>query len=1055
VFFVTYVVNLQNKNFFKNMTLTEIAIKRPSLIIVLFSVLIGAGLLSYKQLSYELLPDFSQPVITITTPYPGASPSEVEQQVSKKIEDAMSGLEGLSEVNSKSLENASLVLVWFKHGTNLDVAVQDAQRKLENVKSTLPSGIKSSSMSKISPNDQPVLQLSATSNLSEREFRQKITDEILPQIQQAKGVAEITLLGGEQREIRINVNTEKLNAYRLPLIAVTGAIKQANLEFPTGKVKSEAEQMTVRLAGKFNSIDELRRLIVASPPFGSPIYLQDVADVQDAVADRASIFRSNGQNGLGILIKKQSDANAVTMSKEVRAKLATIEQSYTKENVKFDLLDDSSQMTSTSVEAVTHDLEIAIILVALVMLLFLHSLRSSLIVLVAIPTSLISTFIAMYALGYTLNLMTLLAMSLVIGILVDDSIVVLENIFRHLEMGKDRRTAALDGRNEIGFTALAITLVDVVVFTPIMFTNTTISEVLMQFSMVVVVSTLMSLLVCFTLTPWLASRFATLTHLNEKNPLQWILIQFEKGLNNLTEGYVKWVDWALKNKTITLGAVVFLFFLLGQIMKMGIVGSEFIAEGDQGKMILNLDFDKKTPLSQNNLISKQIEDYLAAQPDIKAVFANVGGPKSGLGGTGQGDETKTQITVIRTPEGIKQKPTPQRLQQLRDTIESRFAGIETYGNNVGLVASAEAPIQIVFSGANREEVLKAAQKIQNQIKTMPGAKDSDISSSDTKGEIRVEVDRERMAKLDLNMATVGMTLQNAFTGDDNSLYRDNGNEYTMRIMLDAFDRKNINDVKNMVFTTNKGQIVRLTDFANIYETQSAAMLERKARHPSVMLTAYVLGAGSGTIADKINTYVKENPMPEGVTMAWDGEIKRQKESFGALGMATGIALILVYLIMVALYDDFVYPFVVLFSIPVAVLGALLAINLTGLNMGIFAGLGMIMLMGLVAKNAILIVDFANHLKTEGKKTSEALLSAVRERMRPILMTTIAMVIGMIPIATAKGAGAEWKNSLAWVLIGGLTSSMILTVVIVPVMYQIVDNLKAFFGGLGRKKEAVG
>jgi hydrophobic/amphiphilic exporter-1 (mainly G- bacteria), HAE1 family len=1026
------------------MSLTEIAIKRPSIIIVLFTILVGGGLFAYKQLGYELLPDFSQPVITITTPYPGASPSEVEQQVSRKLEEAVAGLENIDEVNSKSLENASIVIIWFKHGTNLDVAMQDAQRKIDNIRSTLPTGVKTSRMSKISPNDQPVLQLSATSKLSPREFRQQMEDEIMPQIQQVKGVADITLLGGEQREIRINVNTEKLNAYRIPMIAVTAAIKQANLEFPTGKVKTNSEQLTVRLAGKFKSINEIKRLVVMSPPNGSPIYLQDIADVQDDIAERASIFRYNGNNGLGVLIKKQNDANAVSMAKETRAKFAELEKTYANQNLKFTISDDSSLMTSSSVDAVVHDLEIAVILVALVMLLFLHSIRSSLIVLVAIPTSLISTFTVMFLLGYTLNLITLLAMSLVIGILVDDSIVVLENIFRHLEMGKDKRKAALEGRNEIGFTAMAITLVDVVVFTPIIFTNTTISDVLKQFSVVVVFSTLMSLLVCFTLTPWLASRFSKLEHLNAKNPFHWILIQFEKGLESFTKGYVKTVAWVLRHKAITMLGIVGLFALTGAIMSMGIVGSEFIAEGDQGKMVLSLKYDKRTPLLENNLRTRQIEDFLLSQSDIETVFANVGGPKTGLGGTGLGNESESQLTVQRSMEGVQSLSTPNRLQQLRVEMEKKFVGVEVTGSNIGLVASTEAPIQFYLSGADRTAVAKYAQKMKTMIQAMPGAKDVDISADETQPEIKIEVDRERMAKVDLNMVVVGATLQNAFTGDDDSKFRDQGDEYTIRIMLDAFDRKNMNDVQNIVFTNNKGQTVKLKEFADVFESQGSAMLERKARNPSVMISAYVLGVGSGVVAGNIDNWVKENPLPEGISMKWDGEIKRQKESFGALGMAILASIILVYLIMVALYDNFVYPFVVLFSIPVAIIGALLAINLTGLNMGIFAGLGMIMLLGLVAKNAILIVDFTNHLKTTGKKTNEALLEAVHERMRPILMTTVAMVVGMLPIAMAKGAGAEWKNSLAWVLIGGLTSSMFLTIIVVPIMYSTVDAVKAFF-----------
>ena len=481
------------------MTLTEISIKRPSLIIVIFTVLIGGGWLSYKQLSYQLLPDFAPPILTITTTYPGASPSIVENQVSEPLEDALSGLENIKEVTSFSLENASIVMLEFDNSVDLESVMQDGQRKIEAIKKNLPEDCDNPVIAKIDPNASPVLQLSVTAkNLSDRAFFELMDNEILPLLKQTKGVSEINVLGGERREVRVDIDKEKAKLANISLASINQAIATANIEFPTGKVKSIDEQMTVRLAGKYKTVDELQNLIIGGNG-SSIIRLKDIADVFDGSADQLTISRYNGINGIGLRIKKQSDANAVEMSKLSKLKFKELEEKYKKEGLKFVVATDTSLPTIQAVDAVFHDLELAIILVAAVMLLFLHSLRNAIIVLVSIPASLISTFIAMYLLGYTLNLMTLLAMSLVIGILVDDSIGVLENIYRHLSMGKDSRKAALDGRNEIGFTALAITFVDVVVFTPVVFVQGTISDILQQFSIVVVISTLMSLFVCFTL----------------------------------------------------------------------------------------------------------------------------------------------------------------------------------------------------------------------------------------------------------------------------------------------------------------------------------------------------------------------------------------------------------------------------------------------------------------------------------------------------------------------------------------------------------------------------
>lgn len=1024
------------------MTLTELSIKRPSMIIVIFTILIGGGLLSYNQLSYELLPDFAPPILTVTTTYPGASPATVESQVSKPMEDALSGLENISEVTAFSLDNASVMLLEFKASADIDKSLEDAQRKVNNMLNSLPEGAQTPVIAKIEPNASPVLQVSAIAkNMPERDFMELMDDQILPQIKQTKGVAEVIVIGGERREFRVNVDKDKMKLYGLSLAQINQAVASSNVEFPTGKLKDNSEQMTVRLAGKFKSVDDLRNLIISSTGT-STVKLSDVADVEDGSQDQVTVSRFNGVNGIGLRIKKQSDANAVDMAKATKEKFKDIEQKYKKEGVHFTVATDTSIPTIDSVDAVLHDLELAVLLVAAVMMLFLHSLRNAFIVLIAIPASLISTFIAMYMLGYTLNLMTLLAMSLVIGILVDDSIVVLENIYRHLQMGKNRRQAALDGRNEIGFTALAITLVDVVVFSPVVFIEGTISDILRQFSVVVVVSTLMSLFVCFTLTPWLASRFAKEVKLNPKNPFQAFLIWFERRVNIFTDQYVKLIAWSLRHKIIAGLAVLVIFFASMATMGLGIVGQEFVAQGDQGKFMIKLKYDKSTTFEENNATTLEIEQMILAQKEVvDIVFANVGGPSSGMGASSFGAENRSELTVKMKPDMQKKYPTIKYMNEIRNKIEAKYSGVEVKALNIGMVESEEAPIEIFLSSDDTELLMKEARRLKTAILQIKGAKDPTISTDDITPEVRVELDREKMGQLGLPIAVVGMQLQNGLTGNDDSQFDDKGQEYDIRIMMDKFDRKNVDDIKNVTFTANDGKQVRLSEFADVTVENGNGSLERKNRISNTTIRSYVLGTASGTVSAEIDKYLEENPLDPNIRMLWGGEVKRQKESFGALGTAMGIGLILVYLIMVALYDNFVYPFVVLFSIFVSLVGAILALNLTSSSMGIFTMLGMLMLLGLVAKNAILIVDFTNHLKEQGYTTYTALLEAVRERMRPILMTTIAMVVGMIPIATATGSGAEWKNGLAWVLIGGLTSSMFLTIVVVPIMYYSVDRVK--------------
>lgn len=1034
------------------MTLTELSIKRPSFIIVIFTILIGGGLISYNQLSYELLPDFSPPILTITTAYPGASPATVENQVSKPMEDALSGLENIKEVTCFSVDNASMILLEFAHSTDLEEATQDVQRKINNILSKLPDGIKDPTIAKIEPNAAPVLQVSTiASKLEDKAFTQLMDDEILPQIKQTKGVAEIQLIGGEKREVRVNVDREKMKLYGVSLGQIAQTIKAANVEFPTGKLKNQDEQITVRLNGKFESVAQLANMILVSTG-SSTVRLSDVADVVDATADQASISRFNGLNGIGLRIKKQSDANAVDMARDTKLKFKELEEKYAKEGLKFTVATDTSKPTIESVDAVLHDLELAVLLVAAVMLLFLHSLRNAFIVLISIPASLITTFIAMYLLGYTLNLMTLLAMSLVIGILVDDSIVVLENIYRHLQMGKGKRKATIDGRNEIGFTALAITLVDVVVFSPVVFVEGTISDILEQFSIVVVISTLMSLFVCFTLTPWLASRFAKETVLNPKNPFHLFLMWFERRIEIFTNSYVNLVGWVLRHKIVTGIGIIGLFITTGFVMSLGIVGSEFVSQGDQGKFMVKLKYDKSTTLAENNATTYQIEQFLLAQKDVDMVFSNVGGPSAGMGAAAFGVESRSEMTVKLKPNVQMTIPTTVYMTRMREQIEQSFAGIEVKAINIGMVESEEAPIEIFLACDDQDVLIDEARKLKAVIKAIPGAKDPVVSTDEVTPEVHVELDREKMGQLGVPIANVGLQLQAALSGNDDARYDEKGTEYDIRVMFDQFDRKDVDDIKEMTFMSNDGRQIRLGEFADVTVDNGIGSLERKNRQSSTTIRAYALGAPAGTVAQKITEHLEKNPLPESVRMVWGGEVKRQKESFGALGSAMLIGLILVYLILVALYDNFIYPLVVLFSIPVALIGALLALNFSSSNAGVFTGLGMIMLLGLVAKNAILIVDFTNHLKAEGRSTYSALLEAVKERMRPILMTTIAMVVGMIPIATAVGSGAEWKNGLAWVLIGGLTSSMFLTIILVPMMYYIVDRIQARLGSKKIKME---
>ena len=1030
------------------MNITEISIKRPSLIIVLFSVFTLLGIIGYMNLSYELLPDFNQPVVVIKTVYPGAEPQEVETSVSRKIEDALSNLEGVDYLETMSMPNASVIIANLKYGTNINNAMQDAQRYIDNIRKDLPDDILSPVMSKVSPNDLPIISISATSNLPATEFYQKMKDEYLPQIQQLKGVAEISVLGGEEREIQVKVNQDKLKHYKISLYQLVEAINRAGLDIPAGKVQSDKEANSVRLIGKFATITDIMDVQVAMPVPGSPVYVKDVATVTDGIKEISSVSRFNGENGIGLLLKKQGDANAVDVSRLVHEKLKSIEQQNLKYGIKFIVADDSTDKTIAAVNSVVFDLILAVLLVSLVMLLFLRSYRNSFIVLIAIPTSLVTAFAVMWLLGFTLNLMTLLAMSLIIGILVDDATVVLENIQRHIDMGKDKRVAAMDGRMEIGFSAISITLVDVVVFLPILFLQVFVADMLKQFSIVVITSTLTSLLVGFTLTPWLASRIGKKEDIKPTNFFNRFLLWFEKQLDIFIEWYGKQLEWVLSHKMIFTGIVIFLLVMTGVMMKQGIIGKEMMSTGDQGKFRMNLEFDKSITVQQNNFISQKVENYIIQQAGVETLFSNVAGPSTGIGSLGVGSANLTEFTIQLKPEKERSISTEAYMKSLRKELENQFPGINYSMAVLGLLPKS-SPIKITLSGIDIDLVMKTGIELKSVIEIIPGADNVQLSVEEGSPEYKVIPDKDKMQRLGLTTAYVGANLRTAFTGNDDATLTENGTEYPVRIWLDDFSRKNFEDVQQFSIVNPMNIPVEVSQFATVMQDNSPSLLERLDRQTSVTLTAESFGRPSGSLADDVISYLKTTPLPPGVQLTWGADIKTQNESFGALGSVLLISFILIYLIMVALYDNYIYPFVALFSIPVAAIGAFLALNLSMNDLTLFAQLGLIMLMGLVTKNAILIVDFTNQLKARGTHFKEALIIAGKGRLRPILMTTLSMAFGMLPIALAKGTAAEWKNGLAWVIIGGLLSSLILTVYLVPMVYYVVDTIKERYSN--RKK----
>ncbi len=1019
----------------------ELSIRRPSLVVVLFATLTVLAVLSFPRIYYELTPKFAAPIITVMTVYPGAAPAEVENGITIPIEDALSTLEAIRGIRSASLENASVVTVQLAMNADVDGQIQEAQRRIDALAAELPESARAPVISRISSDDFPILNLGATAQIPPTEFYSLMRDRVIPALQRLEGVGTVNLLGGQEREIQVNARQDKLEQYRVSILQILEAVRKANLEFPTGNIQDAERQTPIRLAGRFASLEALRKLVVATSPMGNPIALEEVADILDTQAPETDLTRVNGAPALGLSILKQSDANAVEVSRLVRDELARLESQYTGQGLTFEVATDTSEFTVEAVRSVTQDLVLAVLLVSFVMVLFLHSLRNSLIVLLSIPASLVTTIIVMAVLGYTFNVLTLLAMSLVIGILVDDSIVVLENIFRHIEMGKSSRQAARDGAKEIFLTALSITLVLAVVFLPLILSSGIVAIIMRQFAVVVTVSILMSLLVSYTVAPSLAAR---LSRQQEFIPGSWgdrVFGSIDRGLESLSISYRKALSWSLDHPFWVLAISTLLVIGSVLLITAGHIGTDFLSTGDRGEFIVQLELPKDATLKESNLAAREAERFLMDQPEVTGLFTLVGRHTGFLSG-GRSSPNLAEFTVKLVDKERRPYPTSVYSVQFRNALLEKLPGVRIRSNEVSFFGGAnDTPIQVVVSSSDLASAQAYAEGLLEAVRETPGTVGAEMPGGEGAPQIVVDPDRARMGESGIDMQILGFTLAVAFNGNRDAMYYESGREHPIAIRLADIDRDQEEDIGEVTLLNRQGQLLKINQIATIRSSIAPAVLQRENRVPSVTVQCQVLGRPVGTVGEDIQAWIDANPPPAGVNVSFRGDLERQAESFSSLLIAFVASLFFVYFILVALYDSYLNPFVVLFAIPVALVGALLALALNMESLNVFSLVGIIMLNGLVAKNAILLVDFARQSEESGLSIREALLQAGEIRLRPILMTAISLIIGMMPIALAGGAASEWKNGLAWVIIGGLTSSTLLTLLLVPVIYQYAHRLR--------------
>ncbi|MBN1220105.1 MAG: efflux RND transporter permease subunit [Anaerolineae bacterium] len=1054
------------------MGLTRLSLRRPLTMLMIILTLVVMGYRAFTFLQLDLMPQVDFPIVTVVTVFPGASPEDIEELVLKPIEDAVSTISGIDELTSQASESVGLVIIQFIEEVDGDQAAIDVERQLATVQ--LPDEAEDPSVIKADINAFPILVMSFNGPQSQSALFEMAEQDLKPRLQTVPGVASISISGGREREVQVYIDPAKLAAYNLPMGAVQQALAANNISFPAGSLEMGRWKTTIRSVGEFTSLKEIENIVIIdqSKSFGQggsstgvgKVYLRDVATITAGLKDQDNFLRYNGRDAVSISTIKSSDANTVEVADDLRKVIAEINQDLPG-GAQLVVVNDNSEFIREAVNAVIEDLILAVLITGLVMLVFLHTIRSTLIVMLSIPTSIISTFLVMWALGFSLNELTLLALTLVIGILVDDSIVVIENVDRHLtDYKKPPKQAALDGRREIGFAAITITLVDVVVYLPVAFMSGIVGQFFYSYGVTIAVAALFSLFIAFTLTPMLAgflfkdkSQPASPPKGLSKvfgiifRPVAWLWDLFtyiwEKGFSWLANFYGLTLRFFLWNPLTQLLAVaVAVAALLGGIYLVmgGYVGAEFYPQQDDGQLQISIEMPPGTTLMATDRVARQVENMVVSEvPEISSILTSVGGSSSGgfIGGSRASNQASVSVKLVDL--ALRDRSTTDVVNQIRPLLKKipeatiSVSLTSLFGADMG-----GSSIQVRVFGDDPDKLVELADQVETTIRTVPGAVDVKNTDAVRAPETRLEVNRDQAQALGLSPAQVAGTLRTALSGSQVGTYKPEGDtEIDITMRLNASARDNLDRLLQLPLSYANGQPIVLKRVVMVDDSLAPSRITRADRQ-RVLTVGSGVGEGrtSGDLTNDIEAAIKEQvqfPVGYGFKMVGMSEI--QRESFSDLYSAISLAIVLVYILLVALYQSWLQPLAIMFSLPVTLVGAIGGLWLTGNTLNILSLLGIVLLTGVVTKNAILVVDFTNLLREEqGFERKEALVQAGRMRLRAVLMTTLTLVFALMPLLLGAGAGAEIRAPLAAVVIGGSISSTLLTLILVPVIYNFFD-----------------
>lgn len=1020
------------------MNLPSLAVRRPVATLMVFLAAILLGFVSIYFMSIDLLPKFDMPYISVITSWPGASAADVETEVTKTMEDPLSLVESIDNIYSKSFDNLSVVTLVFKWGTDLDARMNDIRDLLSIIKRDLPDGTEEPVVLKLSSSLTPVAVISVYSESHYESLRHIAEKEIGDRLKQVPGVGGVMVYGGLEREIRIELDPQKLEAYGISIQMLRNILSAENINIPAGSLKVGRTEFFVRVPGKFKNVSEIANTVLGNFS-GKIVRLKDVARVEDSFKDRQTFSYSEGKPSVILVALKNIDANTVQVATGIRSKLEEISKllpSY----VKVNMVLDTSRYIFLSLKNLATSLFFGIALVIIITYAFLGSVRPSMIIAFAIPFSLIINFLIMKIADFSINVMTLSALAIASGMVVDNAIVVTDSIMEYRIKGARPEIAAILGAEEVGGAIMASSLTTIAVFVPLMFISGLTSILFKSLGVVIVGAITASLVVALTLIPVSTIKLVKEETLRKKSLVAKI---GDKILSWIENNYKSLIAWSLRHKKIVVGLALLLFLMT--IYGFRFIDTEFLPEPDTGDLQVNITLPEGTNVDYTNSVLKSLIAYINEKvPEAVHTGGFCGETEEGFGkALGQNEGPNAATLYIRLKSLKERKRRAHEIEDELRTFLSTIPGVEkvnvTASSEIGSMFVGSKDIVIEIYGNDLDEITKVAREIEKKVKEIPGTVDVALGKREDRPEIHIKIDREKASFLDLNIATIADTLRGYLYGSSPTEFSESGENYDITLKLENARNYEISKLAELPIQTLSGKFVKLGTIAEIKQDYGTSEILRKDRERYVTVECNVSGRALGAVVEDIKETISNMDIPPGVRIKFGGQVEEQEESFQQLGWLFLIGIILVYMVMAGQFEAFGHPFVIMFSVPFALTGVAFAFLLTGVPISVQGFLGIVMLVGTVVNNAIVLVDYTNLLKARGLKLYEAVEEAGRRRLRPVLMTTLTTIFGMLPLALNKGEGAEIWKALAISMIGGMSISTLVTLVLIPVVYTIYEE----------------